>query len=61
MRSLQVEDDDIEAEIERILERMGAQAEEMRETLESPGGRFMVADDLMTHKAQETDRSDRQG
>ncbi len=51
--NLQVEDEDIEAEIERILERMGPQAEEMRETLESPGGRFMIADDVMTSKAQE--------
>ncbi len=53
VENLQVEDGDIEAEIERILERMGSQEEEMRETLESPGGRFMIADDLMTHKAQE--------
>lgn len=51
--NLQVEDEDIEAEIERILERMGPQAEEMRETLEGPGGRFMIADDVMTNKAQE--------
>jgi trigger factor len=51
--NLQIEDDEIEAEIERMVEMMGPQAEEMRETLESPGGRFMIADDLMTNKAQE--------
>lgn len=51
--NLQIEDDEIEAEIERMIEMMGPQAEEMRETLESPGGRFMIADDLMTNKAQE--------
>lgn len=51
--SLQIEDDGIDAEIERMIEMMGPQAEEMRDTLESPGGRFMIADDLMTNKAQE--------
>jgi trigger factor len=53
LEKLQVEDDEIDAEIERMIGMMGPQAEEMRETLESPGGRFMVADDLLTSKAQE--------
>ena len=53
VENLQVEDDEIDAEVERMIEMMGPQAEEMRETLESPGGRFMMADDLMTNKAQE--------
>jgi trigger factor len=51
--NLQIEDDEIEVEIERMIEMMGPQAEEMRDTLESPGGRFMIMDDLMTNKAQE--------
>jgi trigger factor len=51
--SLEIEDEEIEAEIERMIEMMGPQAEEMRDTLESPSGRFMIMDDLMTNKAQE--------
>ena len=51
--NLQTDDDEIEAEIERMIAMMGPQAEEMRDTLESPGGRFMIMDDLMTNKAQE--------
>lgn len=49
---LTVEDEEIEAEIERLSEMMGEQADQMREMLESPGGRLSVADDLMVDQVQ---------
>jgi trigger factor len=51
--NLQVGDEEIEAEIARMIEMMGPEAEQMRETFNSAGARFMVADDLITSKAQE--------
>jgi trigger factor len=53
LEDLKVEDEEIDAEIERMLSMMGPSAEEMRETFESPAGRFMIGDDLRTTKAQE--------
>jgi trigger factor len=50
---LDIAPEDVEAEIERMREILGPQAEETLQTLSSPGGRLMVADDLMTSKAQE--------
>jgi len=49
----QADDDDIQAEIDRMIEAMGPDAEEMREMLESPGGRLSVASDLVISQAQE--------
>jgi trigger factor len=53
LERLTVEEDEIEAEIDRVSESMGDQAEQMREVLETPGGRLSVADDLMVGKVQE--------
>jgi trigger factor len=50
---LTVEDDEIDAEIDRLCEMMGEQGEQMREVLESPGGRLSVADDLLVTRVQE--------
>jgi trigger factor len=49
---LTVEDEEIEAEIDRLSEMMGEQADQMREMLESPGGRLTVKDDLMVDRVQ---------
>jgi trigger factor len=49
---LTVEDEEVEAEIDRLSEMMGEQADQMREMLESPGGRLTVADDLMVDQVQ---------
>jgi trigger factor len=49
---LTVEDEEVEAEIDRLSEMMGEQAGQMREVLESPGGRLTVADDLMVGRVQ---------
>jgi trigger factor len=49
---LTVKDEEIEAEIDRLSEMMGEQAGQMREVLESPGGRLTVADDLMVDRTQ---------
>jgi trigger factor len=45
--------EDVEAEIERMSERMGPQAGEMRELLDTPGGRESVTADLAITQAQE--------
>jgi trigger factor len=50
---LQVEPEEVEAELERMSEMMGPEADEMMATLSSPGGRLMVANDLVTTKAQQ--------
>jgi trigger factor len=50
---LKVEDEEVEAEIERMIEMMGDQADEMRQMLETSGGRLSVMDDLLTGKVQE--------
>jgi trigger factor len=49
---LTVEDEEIEAEIDRLSEMMGEQADQMRDMLESPGGRLSVADDLLVNQVQ---------
>lgn len=51
--ALTIEEDEIEAELERMLEMMGPEADQMRAMLESPGGQLIIADDLKTGKAQE--------
>jgi trigger factor len=53
LEDLEVEPDEIEAEIERMGASLESEAEEFLETLRSPGGRVMVTDDLMTAKAQD--------
>jgi trigger factor len=50
---LKVEESEVEAEVERLSGIMGDRAEEMREMLQSSGGRLSVMDDLLTAKAQE--------
>jgi trigger factor len=50
---LQADDEQIQAEIDSMIEAMGPDAEEMREVLESPGGRFSLAADLVISQAQE--------
>jgi trigger factor len=50
---LKVEDGEVEAEVGRLSEMMGERAGEMREMLQSPGGRLSVMDDLLARKAQE--------
>ena len=50
---LTVEDEAIDAEIERLSASMGERADEMRDMLNSPAGRLSVADDLMVAKVQE--------
>jgi trigger factor len=53
LEDLEVEPEEIEDEIERMGASLGPEGEEFLETLRSPGGRMMVADDLLTAKAQE--------
>jgi trigger factor len=50
---LQAGDDEIQAEIDRMSEAMGSDAEQMQQMLESPEGRFSVASDLIISQAQE--------
>jgi len=50
---LQADDEEIQSEIDRMIEAMGPAAEEMREMLESLGGRLSVASDLILAQAQE--------
>jgi trigger factor len=50
---LQVDPEEVEAEIERMRQMMGPQADDMMEMLTSPEGRIMVASDLVTARAQE--------
>jgi trigger factor len=51
--ALTVEPEEVEAEIERLVEGMGDGADEMRELLESPGGRLSVSEDLALMRIQE--------
>jgi trigger factor len=53
LEGLEVEPEEIDAEIERMGESLGPEGEGFMETLRSPGGRMMVADDLLTAKAQD--------
>jgi trigger factor len=50
---LKPEPDEVEAEIERIAEMAGAEADQMREMLETPEGRASLAEDLTLSMAQE--------
>jgi trigger factor len=51
--SLEAGSEDVDAEIERVLETMGDDAEGMREVLDSPAGRESLASDLVMARAQE--------
>ena len=53
LEDLEVEPDEIDEEIERMAASLGPEAEGFLESLRSPGGQMMVADDLMTAKAQD--------
>jgi trigger factor len=50
---LEVEEAQVDAEIERLTEMMGDQADEMRKMLQSPSGQLSVKDDLLTAKVEE--------
>ena len=50
---LTVEEDEIDAEIERLSESMGDQAEQVRQMLDTPTGRVSVTNDLLVDLAQE--------
>ncbi|MEJ2208873.1 MAG: trigger factor [Anaerolineae bacterium] len=50
---LEPDDDEIEAEIERMVAMAGEEAEEMREMLESPEGRASITEDLRIDLARE--------
>jgi len=50
---ISVEPEEVEAEVERLVEAMGDQAEKMREMLDTPGGRLSVADNLMVSPIEE--------
>jgi trigger factor len=50
---LKPEPDEVEAEIERIAEMAGAEADQMREMLETPEGQASLAEDLTLSMAQE--------
>jgi len=50
---LDVDDETIDAEIERLSVAMGERADDMREMLNTPPGRLSVADDLMVAQVQE--------
>jgi trigger factor len=52
-QDIRVESEEIEAEVERVVEPMGEQADEMREMLRSPAGRMTVAENLLSRKAVE--------
>lgn len=54
LEALEADPEAVEDEIERLIEAMGPEAEQMRDLLESPGGRQSVADDLVM--AQTRDR-----
>lgn len=53
LENLEVDTEAVEAEIERLSEMMGPNAEQMREMLQSPEGRQSLSEDLITAKAQE--------
>jgi len=50
---LRIQDDEIQAEIDQIVESMDDQGSEVRDMLESPMGRMSIADDLMVERVQE--------
>jgi trigger factor len=49
--TLQAEEEEIETQINELLESLGEQADEIRETLSSPMGKMRIAEDLMIQKA----------
>jgi trigger factor len=53
LEELEADPEAVDGEIERLIEAMGPEAEQMRELLESPEGRQSVADDLVMARAQE--------
>lgn len=50
---ISVEPEEVEAEVERLVEAMGDQAEKMREMLETAAGHLSVADNLMVSRIEE--------
>lgn len=50
---LQAEEEEVQAEIDRMSEAMGPDADQMRQMLESPTGRLSVASDLILQRTQE--------
>ncbi len=53
LEHLEADEEELEAEIERLVEMAGPQADQMREMLESPEGRASLADDAILEQAQE--------
>jgi trigger factor len=52
-QQIQLEEGEIDAEVERMVEPLGEGADEMREALKGPQGVLMVSDSLLTDKAIE--------
>jgi trigger factor len=52
-QQIQLEEGEIDAEVERMVEPLGEGADEMREALKGPQGVLMVGDSLLTDKAIE--------
>jgi trigger factor len=50
---LEVEDDEIDAAIERVIEPMGERADDMRQMLNTEPGRLSIKQDLLIEKAQD--------
>jgi len=53
LEHLEADEEELEAEIERLVEMAGPQADQMREMLESPEGKASLADDAIMEQAQE--------
>ncbi len=53
LEELEADPEKLEAEIERLVEMAGPQAEQMREIVNSPEGRASLADDAIIEQAQE--------
>ncbi len=53
-QGLQINTEEIDAEIERVVESMGDRAAQVRESLASPMGRLTIADGLISRKATQT-------
>jgi trigger factor len=49
---LTITEDEVEMETARLLERLGEEAQDLREAIASPEGRLSLADDLLTTKTQ---------
>jgi trigger factor len=50
---IQADPEEIEAEIDRLTDMLGEEADQMREVLDTPAGRLSIADDLIAPKVQE--------